>query len=492
MITRREFVLGTGALVVAGCAPRRQAPTTGVTVNDVHSQLNATRVDAVVQPTSTDDVRRAVGAARLAGRAISIAGGRHAMGGQQFGTDTVLLDMRGMRRVLALDAERGIATVEPGIEWPELIDELGRLQAGRARTWGIVQKQTGADRLSIGGAVSANAHGRGLRFKPLVQDVESLTLVDAAGDVVTCSRDDNRDLFRLVVGGYGLFGVIVAVRLRLSPRHKVRRVVQIRDAAALPAAFAERIRAGFEYGDFQYSTDPESDGFLRTGVFSCYLPVPPETPIPAVQRELRVEDWRELLFLAHADKARAFALYRDHYLATDGQVYWSDEHQLGTYIDDYHHALDARLGARDPATEMISELYVPRASLPDFLAAMREDFRRHGVDLIYGSIRLIERDDETFLAWAREPWACVVLNLHVVHTPDGLSRAANDFRRLIDMAIARGGSYFLTYHRWATRAQVAACYPQFPEFLRLKRAYDPDERFQSDWYRHHRALFAAA
>ena len=52
--------------------------------------------------------------------------------------------------------------------------------------------------------------------------------------------------------------------------------------------------------------------------------------------------------------------------------------------------------------------------------------------------------------------------------------------------------YYLTYHRWATRRQVEAGYPQFVEFLRLKRKYDPDERFQSDWYRHYRAMFAAA
>jgi len=54
------------------------------------------------------------------------------------------------------------------------------------------------------------------------------------------------------------------------------------------------------------------------------------------------------------------------------------------------------------------------------------------------------------------------------------------------------GSYYLTYHRWATRRQVEACYPQFVDFLRLKRKYDPDERFQSDWYRHYRAMFADA
>ena len=44
--------------------------------------------------------------------------------------------------------------------------------------------------------------------------------------------------------------------------------------------------------------------------------------------------------------------------------------------------------------------------------------------------------------------------------------------------------------RFASRRQVEACYPQFPEFLHLKRKYDPEERFQSDWYAHHRRMFA--
>jgi FAD/FMN-containing dehydrogenase len=308
---------------------------------------------------------------------------------------------------------------------------------------------------------------------------------------VTCDRTTDGELFRLVIGGYGLFGVVTSVRLRLAPRRKLRRVVEVRASETLPDAFAERIADGFDYGDFQFCTDPASDDFLRTGVFSCYRPVPDATPVPSSQRELRPDDWAELLYLAHTDKHRAFERYRDHYVATDGQVYWSDEHQLGVYLDDYHRTLDRRLGSPARATEMITEIYVPRPLLPDLLAEMRTDFRRHAVDLIYGSVRLIERDDETFLAWAREPWACVVLNLHVVHTTAGLAHAAAAFRRLIDMAARRGGTYSLTYHRWATRAQVEACHPRLPECLRRKRAYDPDERFQSEWYRHYRAMFVA-
>ena len=128
--------------------------------------------------------------------------------------------------------------------------------------------------------------------------------------------------------------------------------------------------------------------------------------------------------------------------------------------------------------------------LRGFLDEVREDFRKNRVELIYGTVRLIERDDESFLPWAKQSYACTIFNLHTVHSPEGLQRSENAFRRLIDMAARRGGSYDRTYHRYATRKQVESCYPQFAEFLRLKKRYDPEERFQRDWYRHYRTMFA--
>jgi len=110
--------------------------------------------------------------------------------------------------------------------------------------------------------------------------------------------------------------------------------------------------------------------------------------------------------------------------------------------------------------------------------------------MTYGTIRFIEKDTESFLAWAREPSVCIVCNLHVRHTETGKKKAVEDFRRIIDRAIEHGGRYYLTYHRWATRKQVETCYPQFVDFLRLKKKYDPQERFQSDWYRHYKQVFA--
>jgi FAD/FMN-containing dehydrogenase len=285
-----------------------------------------------------------------------------------------------------------------------------------------------------------------------------------------------------------MFGVVTSATIRLVRRRTLRRVVEVITADSLLEMFAQRIIAGFLYGDFQFAIDPASDDFLHRGVFSTYEPVDPDTPIPPVQRALASEDWRRLLHLAHTRKSDAFAAYSRHYLTTSGQLYHSDLHQLADYLDDYHPALDRAMGATHPGSEMITEIYVPRARLVDFLDLVREDFRREQVNLVYGTIRLIERDGESALAWARESWACTIFNLHVDHTPEAIARSGEHFRRLIDIAIRLGGSYYLTYHRHATRDQVLTCHPRLPEVLRAKRALDPAERLQSDWYRHHRDM----
>ena len=460
------------------------------TLNDIHSQLNATNMRRVVTTASVADVRRAIAAVREEGGSISVAGGRHAMGGQQFLDGGVLLDARGLNRILELDAERGLLRVEAGMMWDDLVRGLGEMQRDNDRRWSIVQKQTGADRLSVGGALAANGHGRGLTYKPIAQDVESLEIVDAEGNLRRCSRTENAELFSLAIGGYGLFGVMYAVTLRLMPAHRLRRVVEVTSVERLDGLFAQRIADGFTYGDFQYKTDETSAGFLREGVMSCYIPVSSgavsgdeaDAAAPP-QRLLSERDWRGLLYLSHADKARAFEEYAGFYMSTDGQTYDSDTFQLSMYIDDYHSSLDRSLGAAVKCTETITELYVPLPSLAEFMSAAARELRARRANVIYGTIRLIERDDETFLNWARQPYACVVFNLHVEHTEAGIGRTADALRALIDLASERGGSYFLTYNRFATGEQLARCYPQFGDFLAMKDKYDQDGVFGSDWVR---------
>lgn len=410
------------------------------------------------------------------------------MGGQQFCAGGVLLDTTALNRVLDFDAERGLITVEAGIQWPALVAHLTWAAAGHRESWGITQKQTGADSMTIGGALASNIHGRGLRLRPFIGDIEEFEVVNPSGDLVKCSRSTNAELFRLAIGGFGLFGPVATVTLRLSKRHQVQRRVTIACVDRLPELFDHRIREGFEYGDFQFATDTRSREFLQAGVFSCYRPVEFDAPLSEPQFRLGERDWRRLLLLAHTNKSRAFAEYARFYMSTDGQMYWSDTHQLAEYLDGYHADLDRQLAAVVKGSEVITELYVPRHRLPAFMAAVRDAATQHCFDIVYGTVRLIERDDESVLAWAREPWACIVFNLHVDHSSDGVAKAADHFRRLIDCAMEQDGSYYLTYHRWASADQIRGCHPRIGEFLTRKREYDPDGVFQSDWYRHHSDL----
>ena len=461
-------------------------------LNDVHSQLNPTTVANVVRPTTLAALCEVVKQAARDGVSLSVAGARHAMGGQQFATLQRHVDTTGLNRVLGTDADRGLLHIEAGANWHHIIAASHQMPAPGGGCWAIGQKQTGVDEVTLGGSISANAHGRGLLMQPMGADIEDLTLVNAQGQVLLCSRSLNAELFSLVIGGYGLFGLIYAATLRLVPRQRVRRVVDILDLADAMNAVYRRVDDGCLYGDFQFAIDPTDDSFLHRGVFACYKPTQAPDADDATSADLPAEAWLQLLKLAHEDKAQAFQRYAQHYLGTHGQSYWADTMQLSTYIPSYADVLERALAPEhNPGprqTLVIGEHYVPRDQIATFMAQAAGILKKLGVEVIYGTIRAILKDEVSFLPWAKADYACVIFNLRTAHNAEGQARTAEAFRGLIDTALALGGSYFLTYHRHATRDQVVRAYPQFETFLARKRHFDPQERFTSDWYRHHVAL----
>src|SRR5215216_1786872 len=210
MVTRREFIRMAALFALAPHAFAKQE----IWVNDVHSQLNRTRVRELLRPRNRDELAEIARSASRKGLPISVSGYRHSMGGQQFATDSICIDTRGLDRVISFDRERGLLETEAGIQWPKLIRAYLDAEAGDTKQWGIAQKQTGADTFTLGGSLSSNVHGRGLRMKPIISNVESFTLITADGKSIRCSREDNSELFRLAIGGYGLFGFIETVTLR--------------------------------------------------------------------------------------------------------------------------------------------------------------------------------------------------------------------------------------------------------------------------------------
>jgi len=453
----------------------------GIAVNDIQGQLSGTLVYRIVQPDTLEGVQAALKLAQSEERSLCVSGGRHSMGSQAFAGDGVLIDTRKLSKVLVTDSDRGLIEVEAGMQWPELLAVLHQTP------WCFNQKQSGVDRVTIGGSLSANMHGRGLGLAPFVADIEAFKLLNARGQLVSCSRSENTELFRLAIGGYGLFGVVYSVTLRLARRRKLERVAEMRTVDGLAGAFGDRILDGFADGEFRLSTDETSPDFLRRGVFICHRPVGDERPMPAATRELAEADWNQLFYLEHTDKSGAFKRVADFYIATSGQLYWSDDAQMARYPEGYHREIDRRVGGR--GSDVMTEIYCLREGLEAFLAEVRSYALRARTDFVSAAVRFTEADQETYLPWAREAYACVTFNVHVDRNSSGLIRTSDALRALIDIGLKHGGSYSLAYHRYALRRQIDACYPRFGDFLRLKRRHDPTEIFQSDWYRAYKKMY---
>ena len=458
-------------------------------VNDVQTELNPTYVSRIVAVHNAEMLAQEITQARRDGMRVSICGSRHASGGQGFASDSTLLDTSTFNRVLNFDRDAGTIEVESGTTWSDLMSFYLSAQKGQPDQWGIAQKQGGLDRLTMGGTLSANAHGHTLTRKPIVGDVESFELIDASGSSVLCSRTRNAELFRLAIGGYGLFGAIARVKLRLIRRQKLVRRVEWARSSDLIRLVEGYTRQGALYGDFQYSIDSRSDDFVRRGILTVYFPAAVREMPAEGTCEFSDSDLAQLLYLAHTNKAEAFRAYAALSLRGDGEIVWSDTHQYSPYPRYYHHSIDQRMHSVHPGTDTLAEVYVSRGELPDFLEEARSALKARHVNVIYGTVRFIRKDDETFLPWAREDYACVIFTIHVDRNAHGLDQALSTFHDLTDMALHRGGSFYMTYERFADKKQIQTCYARFADFLHLKEGHDPTGVFDSNWYRYYRDLF---
>jgi FAD/FMN-containing dehydrogenase len=127
------------------------------------------------------------------------------------------LDLRPLDRVLRLDSERGLLEVHAGARWEAIAAWLAS-ECGAGSAWALPIDSGGLAPETVGESVWMNAPGYGATRGPIADDVEAMTLLAADGELHRLSRSDEPRLFGLVLGGYGLFGLLYSVTLRLAPR----------------------------------------------------------------------------------------------------------------------------------------------------------------------------------------------------------------------------------------------------------------------------------
>jgi hypothetical protein len=129
---------------------------------------------------------------------------------------------------------------------------------------------------TVGGTMSANAHGRDIDVMQMVQVVDRFHLLKADGEVVEVSRMENPELFSLVIGGYGMYGVILDVTLEVTKDELYEQRAASVDYKDFPAYFKDSVQSdtGVVFMLVRPSIDPSPEKFLREMVVVTWRRAP--------------------------------------------------------------------------------------------------------------------------------------------------------------------------------------------------------------------------
>jgi len=463
----------------------------GGAINDA-SALSETPVYGIVRVTEEKHVAGALAFARANGLKVSVAAVRHSMGGHAFDDNALVLDMRAFNQVI-VKPEAMTMTVQPGAVWHDIQNVLHPKFA--------VKAMQSSDIFSVGGSISVNAHGMDHRAGSVLGSLRSIRLMKADGTIVPCSPTENVELFRHVVGGYGLFGVILSAELEIVPNAVYRTSRKVIAAADFRQVFAAEIEADENLGLFYGHLSTAPGSLLEQMILYRYDRVadaPPADQLPlgepgavwAKRMMLNLAkkgDWfREMKWYAEKNVEERVESCTVARTAAMGE----GEACLVTRNDPMHDSVPYLFNRLNADTDILHEYFFPRAAYVAMMDGVREIFRRTGANLLNASLRVVHAED-TALSYSHAPSFSLVLYINQSTDDAGNAAMRALTRELIDLTLANGGRFFLPYQLHYTGKQLLASYPELPAFLAVKDQHDPNGLFTSTWYRAVRLLAAA-
>ena len=174
---------------------------------EVHNGMIDRRPALIVRCQGVQDIVDAVNFAREHGLEVAVRGGGHNVGGRGVTEDGLMIDLADMRAVV-VDPVARTAVAQGGATWADFNRETQVY--GLASTGGVVST-TGVAGLTLGGGLGWLMGRHGMA----VDNLRSVELVTASGEVVRASADSTPDLFWALRGGGGNFGVAASLEFDL-------------------------------------------------------------------------------------------------------------------------------------------------------------------------------------------------------------------------------------------------------------------------------------
>jgi FAD/FMN-containing dehydrogenase len=362
-----------------------------------------------LEPRDEPGVRAAVREAAAAGLELRVAGAGHSFT-PLVATDGVLLGLDALAGIESHDAAGGEVTVRAGTRIRELGGPL--LELGLA-----LENQGDVDVQSLAGAIATGTHGTGRTLGNLSSQLRGLRWVSAAGELLECSPESDRDLFRAARVSLGALGVVTAARLRCVPAYRLHERVWRTSVEAILAGQGE---LAARHRHFEFFWFPRQDAVEAKTL--TLVDARAEAPLPG-----------------------------------DGE-------RVGWSKDVISSLREVRF------FEM--EYSVPAACGPDCFRALRERIRTRHPEVAWPvEYRTVAPDD----AWLSP--ACgrdtVALSVH----QDGRYPFRELFADVEPILREAGGRPHWGKVHTCTARHLRGLYPRWDDFLALREAHDPEGRF---------------
>jgi FAD/FMN-containing dehydrogenase len=466
-------------LVLSASAPRPLLFQQGGFINDA-SCLNKTAIYGIVKISSVEDLRTALRFARENGLKVTVAGQRHSMGGHSFIKGGLVLDMRSFNQ-LSLDKER-VLTVQSGATWAQVqrfLDHQGL----------SVKAMQSINIFTIGGSLSVNGHGIAHESGQIAPTVRSIHVMLASGEIKNASLTENPDLFRHVLGGYGLFGIILDADLDVIANEAYRwntKYLSYKDFADYyETKIAGNPRFGLAYG--RLSISPTS--YLTEAALHTFERIPSDGPIePLTDSRF---DWLDRLVINFSKtgglgrwtrwQLEKYVGPRIHPCLSRNQRMAQEEGCLVSRNEEMYDSMNY-LKNRLRDADILQEYFIPPQNMSAFVDGLREIVKQDDSNLLNVTIRFVHQDTITALPYAKQDMFSYVLYFNQKLDISASRKLQKTTTDLIDLVLRLHGTYYLPYQLYYSEQQLHVAYPGIGAFFAAKKQYDPLTLFTNSFY----------
>lgn len=440
------------------------------------SQLNLTKIDTII-PVPNDkkgveiQLKKVLKYAKENNLKISIAGAKHSMGGHTIYPNGIVLNMLSYKQ-MELDASKNILTIGSGALWEDALKYLDKY----GKSIAIMQAFSS---FSIGGSISVNGHGWQKDVPPISASVVSFTLMKDNGEIVNCSREENQELFKLVIGGYGLFGIVLDVKLKVveneALQYKYIRLSPDNYVNYYKKFISENPNVNLVFGRLRIS----NKHFLEEATLNFFEKV--AGTIPVMQNKKSTEAQR-LVFRGSVNSEYGKRLRWD--LETGmNKVSKNEIYSRNELLNDHVSLIENKDRS---STDLLQEYFIPERNFNQFITDMKPILRNSRIDLLNITIRGVHQDNDSYLSYARENVFGFVLLFNQKKTDKQETEMKKLTNQLLEVALKNEGTFYLPYRLHINKEKMRKPYPNAEKFFQLKLKYDPSELFNNRFYEYYK------